>query len=248
MQETTRLAERTSSGWGGPAVMLLIRPVLFALGQALIALVYSIQAGRLVWAPSTAWWPVTAIFSNLVCLVLLERLLRREGRRYRDLLRIERGSIKSDLGVFAIFAIASIPAALIPNLVLSQALFGDTMAASELFLQALPFWAGIVSLLLFPITVALAELPTYYGYAMPRLAALANRWWAGLLLAVLFHAFQHLTLPLIFDPRFILWRALMFLPLALLVGGGIAWRPRLLPYFMVWHGLLDLLAVAPLVR
>jgi putative effector of murein hydrolase len=36
-----------------------------------------------------------------------------------------------------------------------------------------------------------------------------------------------------------MWRALMFLPFALYIGAILNWRPRLLPYFMVVHGLLD---------
>jgi hypothetical protein len=50
---------------------------------------------------------------------------------------------------------------------------------------------------------------------------------------------QHLTAPLLFDARYLLWRALMFLPFAVWVGLVLRWRPRLLPYLAAVHVLMD---------
>jgi hypothetical protein len=55
-------------------------------------------------------------------------------------------------------------------------------------------------------------------------------------------------MPLIFDGRFILWRALMFLPFALAVGLALNWRPRLMPYLMAGHALIDLSTVIILIQ
>ena len=52
-----------------------------------------------------------------------------------------------------------------------------------------------------------------------------------------------MTLPLILDGRFILWRALMFLPFALFLGLALKIRPSLLPYLVVCHFLIDLLTL-----
>lgn len=65
----------------------------------------------------------------------------------------------------------------------------------------------------------------------------------AMVLASLFLAAQHATLPLLFDGRFILWRLLMFIPFALFVGLLLRWRPQLLPYLAVVHGLLDMATV-----
>jgi hypothetical protein len=78
---------------------------------------------------------------------------------------------------------------------------------------------------------------------MPRLSALSGRRWLSWLLASFFLAAQHIAVPLLFDGRFILWRLLMFLPFALLVGLILAWRPRLLPYMIVIHALMDISVV-----
>jgi len=42
------------------------------------------------------------------------------------------------------------------------------------------------------------------------------------------------------DVRFIVWRALMYIPFALLRGLALHWRPRMLPYFAAVHVLMYL--------
>ena len=61
-----------------------------------------------------------------------------------------------------------------------------------------------------------------------------------MLLAAFWHAVQHCTLPVIFDVRFVLWRLTMFLPFALLIAVVVRRWPRLLPYMMIGHVLMDM--------
>ncbi|HEX8434740.1 hypothetical protein [Archangium sp.] len=51
-------------------------------------------------------------------------------------------------------------------------------------------------------TIALAELPTYYADAMPRLREAGFGSDSTLAISALFHATQHATLPLLFNARF----------------------------------------------
>jgi hypothetical protein len=105
--------------------------------------------------------------------------------------------------------------------------------------RPIPQWAALIGLIAFPLTIMFAELPTYFGYGMPRVEAQTGKRWLAVLAPALFLAAQHATLPLLFDARFLLWRLLMFLPLALYMGILLRWRLHLLPYMMVLHGLLD---------
>ncbi len=164
-----------------------------------------------------------------------------EGLRYRDLFRFQRETVKTDLLWVLGLLILSIPAATLPNYFAAQWLFGDLQAVVPLFFRALPLWVILPTLVLFPLTIALAEIPTYFGYVMPRLEKQVGTWLA-VLLAALALAAQHVTLPLVFDVRFILWRLLMFIPFALLLAIALRWRPRLMPYMVIVHGLLDLSA------
>ena len=222
--------------------MLAVRLVGFVTFQAIIAAVYAWTGTAGAWSASAAWWPVTATLTNLLCLALLRSLLHREGRRYRDYLHLERATARADVLVVLGLLVVSVPLVLLPNFALAQWLFGDAQAPATLFFVALPRWAAFASLVAFPITVAMAELPTYFGYAMPRLTARWERPLLAVVAAAFFLGAQHVALPLRFDGAFALWRLLMFMPFAFLLGVALHWRPRLLPYLMVVHGLLDLQA------
>ena len=96
---------------------------------------------------------------------------------------------------------------------------------------------------LFPLTIWFAELPTYFGYCMPRLEAQLKNGWLAWIIASFFLAAQHVFLPLILNGAYLLWRFGMFLPFALITGLALKLRPGLLPYFVVVHALIDITTV-----
>lgn len=224
---------------GRVARVLASRTILFAAFQAALAAAFALRGVPSPWAASVAWWPLTVTAANLVGVAWLSGLMRGEGRRWRDFLHVERGSVRGDvlvtLGLLAVGGIVAMG----PNLGLATVLWGDPQAPLATLVQPLPLWAALVAAIGFPLTIAASELPTYYGYVRPRLEALGARPWQAVVLAATVHGLQHVTLPLVPDARFMAWRALMFLPFALFVGAALRWRPRLLPYLMVAHGLID---------
>ncbi len=219
-------------------VALVSRTVLFALWQAVIAAIYALFGSRTPWDASAAWWPVTATLTNLVSIALLVLWLRYEGAHFWSVYRFDRTTWKHDLPVAIGVCALSAPAVVLSSYVLATALFGDAASVVDRYILPLPLWAAGISLVAFPITIALAELPTYFGYVMPRL----GRGWGAVAASACFISLQHATLPLLFDGRFMLWRAGMFLPFAVLLAIALRWRPRLLLYLTIVHGLLDLQA------
>lgn len=226
------------------AGMLFARPVLFAAWQFAFALAIAWRGAPDPWGASIAWWPWSGILTSLVILILLAWLFHSEGGNLLDLYRIDLQHIKSDLWVILGFFIIAGPIGFFPNLVFGNLFFGSVQVASKMMFLRLPVWAAASALVLFPITIALTELPTYFGYSMPRIKALSGKGWLAVCLAVglpaIFLAAQHMALPLIFDPRFLAWRFFMFLPFALLVGAMLYWRPRLMPYLIIIHILIDI--------
>lgn len=220
--------------------VLPLRLVAFALVQALVALTLAASGDTTPWTSSAAWWPVVATATNVLTVIVVVRLLRRDGRRYRDLFTRAGGRLVPDLLATLALAVAMSVLVVLPNLGLATWLFGDPEAPLDILVQPLPAWAAWTTLIAFPVTIALAELPFYFGVVQPRLVAVTPRPIVALVLTAAFLAAQHATLPLVFDGRFILWRALMFLPLAALLAVALRWRPRLLPYVVVLHGLADL--------
>lgn len=83
--------------------------------------------------------------------------------------------VKGDLKwLLAAFLVAG-PVAYLPNILLGTALWGDPSVGADLSFTALPLPAVWFLIAVFPVTQGLAELPTYFGYVMPRLAIYTRR-------------------------------------------------------------------------
>jgi hypothetical protein len=177
--------------------------------------------------------------ANLICLALLVWLYRQEGQSFWSIFRVRRGQVRGDLLALIAPLIIIGPVAYLPNVLLAGALFGDPLTALNMMLRPLPLWAAYASLIVFPVTQGLVELPVYFAYCMPRLEAQALPRWQAVGLAGLMLGLQHMAVPLLWDARFLTWRGLMFIPFALVTGLILRWRPALLPYFAVVHILMD---------
>lgn len=226
-----------------PWLMLIARTLLFAVFQGLIAALLSLSGVASPWQASAAWWTISALLANLVTIALLAWLFRTENRRYFDFIPFSRQTIWKDLGLVLLLMLVLAPLTMLPNQGLARLLFGSEEIAFNRMFQPLPLWAVIASLL-FPLTIAFAELPTYFGYAMPRIEKQLGSGWLAWAVASFALALQHVTLPLILDWRFIVWRLGMFIPLAFVMGLSLKLRPQLFPYVMALHALLDLTTVA----
>ena len=225
-----------------PWLMLISRSALFLLIQLLIALTIAMTGTTSAWNESSRWWTFIAFLANFASVYLLVRVFKAEGKRYWEAIRFSRATVKTDLIWFFASSLIGMPIAGAPMNILGAWIFGDPMTPTYMLFRPLPMWAFALSFL-FPLTIAFAELPTYFGYVMPRLAVQLKNGWLAWLIASVFLAAQHMFLPLILDGGFILWRLLMYLPFALFAGFMIKVRPTLLPYYMIVHALVDISAV-----
>ncbi len=222
-----------------PWLMLFSRSATFFLVQVLIAAAVLLAGMQNAWTEAARWWPFFAVVANGVSVYLLVRLYRQEGSGYLQAIRFHRETWKTDLLWFIGFSIIAMPIAGLPREPLGRLFFGDPIIPTYMLFQPLPTVALILALL-FPLTIGFGELPTYFGYCMPRLAALLKNGWLAWLIASFFLAAQHMFLPLLLDSRYLLWRFFMFVPFALIVGLCLKFRPSLLPYFMIGHALIDI--------
>ena len=225
-----------------PWLMLISRSVLFVLFQLLIALFFAATGTTSAWDESARWWTFVAFLANFVSIYLLVRLFNVEGKRFFDLFKFSRENWRKDLLWFLLATIVAAPIVALPREPLAIAIFGDAITATNMLFRPLPAWAFVLSFL-FPLTIAFAELPTYFGYCMPRLEAQLKNGWAAWLISSFFLAAQHMFLPLILNGGYLLWRFGMFLPFALFIGLMVKLRPSLLPYAVIVHALLDISTV-----
>ena len=77
-----------------PWLMLISRSILFLAFQALLALAFTLSGQTGSWDKSAAWWVLTIIPANLVSIYLLVRIYRAEGKRFLDLLRFSKPTLK----------------------------------------------------------------------------------------------------------------------------------------------------------
>jgi hypothetical protein len=222
--------------WG----VLFLRPALALVAQALVAGAFVLAGTEDPWRLAADWWLAWFGAVSVVNLAVLRLLMHREGRRLRDLYRFEREGRRTDLAWAAAAFVVSGPIALLPNVLVGQALWGTSQTAADLSFRPLPVVAAAILVLTFPVIHAMAELPTYFGYVMPRMAARTGWQWRAMLVPAIVLSTQHILLPLLIDWRFVVWRALMFLPFAVWIGFVVMRRPSTLPYLVVGHALLDL--------
>jgi hypothetical protein len=221
-------------------VMLFSRVFLFLAIQSLFGLGFYLAGSSTAWEDGAAWWPFGVTFTNLIVLFLLVRFFQSEGKRFWDIFHIQREHIKSDLLVLLGILVIGGPIAVLPNILLGNSLFEDPAVTLDMMIQPLPYWAALASVILFPVTQGLAELPNYFGYVMPRFEARGMRPWLAVTIPALLLGLQHLAIPFLFDINFIVWRGLMYVPFAFMVGILLHWRPRLMPYMVIVHVLMDL--------
>jgi hypothetical protein len=228
-------ARPTAWAWG----LLASRTAAFLVAQAAIAAALAASGAPEPWWSSAAWWPVAATLANVFGLALLAWRLRVEGVRWRDVLWPATSSWRRD----GLTALALLPlvaaAAVLPPILIAQALWGDPTVGQNLLLAPLPGWAAWTALLLFPVTTAAVELPTYGGYVLPRLRAAGLPAISAVAIVGLVLGVQHGALPFVPAAQFFVWRSTAFVPLALAIIGWLAWRPRLLPWFVGVHLLMD---------
>ncbi|MHB1355013.1 MAG: hypothetical protein ACYCZF_03440 [Anaerolineae bacterium] len=222
-----------------PWFLLFSRLLLFAGVQALVALAFLLAGSNSAWGDSAKWWPFIVTITNLICLVILTRQFRLEGKRYWDLFRFDRQHIWGDLLALLVVTILSAPLAMLPSTLIGGWLFGDPNATLAFLVHPLPKWAVYLAIVVFPVSQGLVELATYFRFVMPSLPTSGMRPWLALVLPALLLGFQHLAAPLIFDFKYLAWRGLMFVPFAFLAAIALRWRPRLLPYMAIVHVLMN---------
>lgn len=221
-----------------PWLLLGSRLVLFLLFQSVVALLLN------SWEASQKYWLLTASLTNGLSIIFLILLFRKENIRFIDYFRFKRSTFPKDLLIFIVLTILVVPTTIFPNKFLSLWIWENEEIPFNMMFQPIENWLSYILLLIFPISIAFAELATYFIYVMPRLERQLNSTLFSVILPVLFLSIQHCTLPFIPDTKFIIYRGLVFLPFAIIIGLSIRFRPTLFPYFVILHGIMDFGAAA----
>ena len=245
VEEIQRKMQSGTIHWLWPVIMLLSRTFLFFVFGFVILLILDLFKTSQPTTEVTRWWTYQVISTNVVCFLVLIWLSSKESMRIFDLIGFERRLFKKDMLLVLALLIPSGIIGYFSVYLAGVLLYGNT--PPTFMFQSLPIWAALFSVIAFPLTNALLESTTYFGYSFQRIAVLSGNKWLALALASSFLALQHISIPLHLDLKYLLWRFLSFLPFAFFAGWIYLKIRRLLP-IMVLHYLADLpLAIVTMV-
>ncbi len=224
-------------------ILLFLRLLLFVAFQGIIALCLLAMQHSDAWYQSQSLWIISGLLTNIITFFILNKLFKLNGERYFSNFKFIKKGWWLDILILLGALLISMPLSTYPNTSIASWLYGNSETAIHLMFRPVPIWVVVLGFV-WAITQGLVELPYYFAYIMPRLTEKLKNGWTAWLIASLLLALQHIALPFIFDWKFWVWRFGMFLLFALFLGFCIKLRPRLLPYFMIMHALLDMGAVA----
>ncbi len=219
-------------------MLLLARGLLFLGVHAVIAALLSATGAANPWFSAGQWWPVAGTLANLLTLWILLGLLHREGASFRSVLREGGGPPPDPLAAAGVILVL-VGVTAVSVVLFARAFMAGFQSAVTILINPLPLWGALVGGIGFPVTLALLELPFYYGYLMPRLTARGIPAGAALALCVVFHAAQHVTLPFLPAVPYFLYRLLMLAPFVIVAAGALYRRPRLMLHLMIVQGALN---------
>ncbi len=219
------------------AALLLLRTVALFAGDGLAYAVVRALGRPEAWSQALLFSNLTVVAVDLVTIAVLVMVCRREGRRLRDLLGAVRLPRDVPLGLLvAVLAVVGLLAATyLGNLV---AYAGPPPTGGTFTVP--PIWLGVWSIVVLPVTVAVAEELLYRGYLLPRIAARIG-WWPAAVLVSLAFGLQHAAFSAT-SLQAVLARVITTFLLGLLLAGLARRLGRLLP-LVIGHWLVDVVGL-----
>lgn len=249
------VAGRVSSGqvnWRWPLVMAFIRLPLIAVGVGVATVFFVLSGAKDPLLLSLLATPTALMLGvNVASLLLLRRLVRREGIQLRDLIGFDRARIGRDVGLGLLWLIVLnlpfVATIMLVTVALTRHADGAEFGAAfeEVFVGraaeayaelAFPLWWAVVIGVSFALLNPVVEEMHYRGYVQPRLTALSGSVTFGVGVMAVGFAAQHVAYAttwrgaLVYFAAFLVWGA----------GAGLIYRwQRRLPSLIVTHFVIN---------
>ncbi|GJQ36902.1 MAG: hypothetical protein JETCAE01_29120 [Anaerolineaceae bacterium] len=224
--------------WVGTLFMVFARFLFAALFQGLTAVILFLRGDATPIQSAAPWWTVYGSLIDIACLISIAVLMRGEGLKISSLLDFHRDFFWKDVRMTLLLIFIFLVVGFIGGTLAGILIYGGPPPA---IMGGLPLWGTLYSLIIWPALWGFTEQLTYQGYVLPRLRILTRKTWLMILLIAVGFAMQHTVLPLVFDWKFILFRAFSSLPLLIMVP--IYLRTKRLTPFMIAHWGVDMLSV-----
>ncbi len=182
------------------------------------------------------WWTIVATIVNVITIVVLVFVAKKNGMTYWELIGYRKGNTKNSQVVVVSIIVLVIGTG---GMYLAGYLcYGVIPYSSPMMIAPIPKVLAIINFLPLPITTALAEDGLYLGCGVNQIE---NKMLA-IFFPAFFYALQHCFIPTLFDAKYILYRLLSFLPLTIILCWYYYKKKNPVPV-MIGHALIDMMTV-----
>ena len=182
------------------------------------------------------WWSIVATIVNIVTIILLVLMTKKNNISYSKLINYEKGKSKIKQIALISFIILLIGTG---GMYLSGFIcYGKFPYAAPMMIAPIPLVLAIINFIVLPITVPFAEDGLYLGCGVN---SFKNKYTA-VLIPAFFYAIQHSFIPTLFDGKYIMYRFLSFLPLTIILCWYYYKKKNPVP-IMIGHSLIEIASV-----
>lgn len=183
------------------------------------------------------WWTIVATVVNILTILLLVVIAKKNKMTYWDLINYKKGTTKVKQIVIISIIVLAVGTG---GMYLAGFLcYGVIPYAAPMMIAPIAKILAIINFFLLPVTTAFAEDGLYLGCGVN---VIGNKW-AGIFIPAFFYALQHCFIPTLLDGRYILYRFLSFLPLTIILCWYYREKRNPVP-IMVGHALIDMMTVS----
>lgn len=178
------------------------------------------------------WWTSLASVINIVTIIVLWTICKRNNTTYREMIHYEK---TKNLFKGFLFIVIMLLIGMGGMYLAGFLCYGEFPYLAPMMIAPVPPYLAILNIFILPLTTTIAEDGIYLGYGVNSFTSK----WTAVLIPAFFYALQHSFIPTIFDPQFMIYRFLSFLPLTIWIccqyskGGSVS-------YIMAGHWLLNL--------
>lgn len=212
-----------------PFLLPLFRSVIFIFGGLSFIHIFN-----LTYEEAFMWWTPLCSLYNIITIWVFIYVMKIEKTSYKELIRHQKGQILKLKTLLFLILMMTIGGA---GMIGLSFLFYQSLP--EFLVQPIPLYLALINLVIFPITIVFAEMPLYFGYALKKIHHQTQKPVIAITYTVFFYALQHSFIPLLFDVKYIIYRFLSFLPLALFLSIRYL-KKNDLSTMMIGHGVMDL--------
>ena len=185
----------------------------------------------------SSWWTVVVTIVNIFTIILLIYVSKRNDMTYAELIGYRKGNttIKQIIIVSLVVIFVGMGGMYLAGFIC----YGVIPYLSPMMIAPVNKILAIINFFLLPVTAALAEDGLYLGCGVN---VIENKT-SAILIPAFFYTLQHCFIPVLLDPKYIIYRFLSFLPLIIILC--LYYRRKRNPVpIMIGHALIDLMAVA----